>query len=112
MLETGLRPKGLLGSTYWQDINWERHSLWQKALCFKNYMPPVISLSEDAMKLLQDLGPGKSNELIFDITYEKFRRSFLHACSRAGLQDVTDNDWRLTTVRMAPTLGVMISMVP
>lgn len=95
--ETGLRPKELLRSTYWRDIDWERHSLWQQELCSKNFRPKVISLSDDAMNLLQDMGPGKPNELIFNITYVAFIKIFQRVCYRAGLQDVTLNDWRRTT---------------
>ncbi len=96
VLETGLRPQELLRST-WEHIDWERHSLRQSAPCSKNYMPQVISLSDDAMELMQELGPGKPSELIFDIAHEAFKKSFKLACRRAGLNDVTLNDWRLTT---------------
>lgn len=97
VLETGLGPRELLRIT-WEGIDWERRSLTRSKPCSKNYMLKVIFLSPEAMGILQDLGPGKPSEPIFDITQEVFNNSFKLACCGAGRKDVTVNDWRRTTV--------------
>lgn len=114
MLETHVRVRSLIHNIFWGDVNWERQTLQLDLRRVKNNRPWNIPLSPAAIQMLQDLGPRKPTEPILNIKYPTFKRSFARACDRSGVKDVSMNDLRQIPARgrMAPTLGVVISMVP
>lgn len=94
--ETAMRASEPLEHAKWRDVDWQRKVLKLRDGKTGAREVPLSPAALEALLALQELGAGKPDEPIVQVTYEALKAAWRRACARAGIEDLRIHDLRHT----------------
>ena len=92
-LETAMR-RGVIAGMTWDDVNFKKKTITLPNT--KNGERRVVSLSSEAVGILSAI-PRRIDGRVFGYTDpHSITWAFIHACKRAGIEDLTFHDLRIS----------------